>query len=246
MPSGDQLWGTFAVDDHLRQRAFVAETVLFDHSMSAARRYEASGVDSVLLNFPPDPRQKEAFARGRDTRPDADNGSAEDYGWRLFALWMRSLHRRQMSSESMTVFRDTSNMLFKARLLFLMNSDIRRSYIPRARSHFDDGAYMEFQRLKNLLILGEIGEGGTGKQLTGAYLGYIDAYLKQIGLSASHAGVLLGDERLGEPDFLAAAYGCTGHLDIEIAAARVKGGADYAAIMNVFMVSELASEQAPL
>jgi hypothetical protein len=31
MPTADQLWGTFAVDDHLRERAFVAETVLFDH-----------------------------------------------------------------------------------------------------------------------------------------------------------------------------------------------------------------------
>jgi hypothetical protein len=30
MSAGDELWGTFAVDDHLRQRAFVAETVLFD------------------------------------------------------------------------------------------------------------------------------------------------------------------------------------------------------------------------
>lgn len=31
MPAVDQLWGTFAVDDHLRKRAFVAETLLFDH-----------------------------------------------------------------------------------------------------------------------------------------------------------------------------------------------------------------------
>ncbi len=31
MPGADQLWGTFAVDDHLRKRAFVAETLLFDH-----------------------------------------------------------------------------------------------------------------------------------------------------------------------------------------------------------------------
>jgi hypothetical protein len=30
MPNADELWGTFAVDDHLRKRAFVAETVLFD------------------------------------------------------------------------------------------------------------------------------------------------------------------------------------------------------------------------
>jgi hypothetical protein len=30
MSANDQLWGTFAVDDHLRPRAFVAETVLFD------------------------------------------------------------------------------------------------------------------------------------------------------------------------------------------------------------------------
>ena len=30
MSSSDELWGTFAVDDHLRSRAFVAEIVLFD------------------------------------------------------------------------------------------------------------------------------------------------------------------------------------------------------------------------
>jgi hypothetical protein len=30
MSSNDELWGTFAVDDHLRKRAFVAELVLFD------------------------------------------------------------------------------------------------------------------------------------------------------------------------------------------------------------------------
>jgi hypothetical protein len=30
MSVNDELSGTFAVDDHLRQRAFVAETVLFD------------------------------------------------------------------------------------------------------------------------------------------------------------------------------------------------------------------------
>lgn len=30
MSPNDELWGTFAVDDHLRPRAFVAETVLFD------------------------------------------------------------------------------------------------------------------------------------------------------------------------------------------------------------------------
>lgn len=30
MSSNDQLWGTFAVDDHLRERAFVAEVILFD------------------------------------------------------------------------------------------------------------------------------------------------------------------------------------------------------------------------
>ncbi len=30
MPSNDELWGTFAVDDHTRDRAFVAEAVLFD------------------------------------------------------------------------------------------------------------------------------------------------------------------------------------------------------------------------
>ncbi len=30
MSANDELWGTFAVDDHLRSRAFVAETVLFD------------------------------------------------------------------------------------------------------------------------------------------------------------------------------------------------------------------------
>jgi hypothetical protein len=30
MSSSDELWGTFAVDDHLRRRAFVAEIVLFD------------------------------------------------------------------------------------------------------------------------------------------------------------------------------------------------------------------------
>ena len=30
MPSNDELWGTFAVDDHLREHAFVAELVLFD------------------------------------------------------------------------------------------------------------------------------------------------------------------------------------------------------------------------
>jgi hypothetical protein len=30
MSAYDELWGTFAVDDHLRRRAFVAETVLFD------------------------------------------------------------------------------------------------------------------------------------------------------------------------------------------------------------------------
>jgi hypothetical protein len=30
MSEDDELWGTFAVDDHLRPRAFVAETVLFD------------------------------------------------------------------------------------------------------------------------------------------------------------------------------------------------------------------------
>jgi hypothetical protein len=30
MPSNDELWGTFAVDDHLRRRAFVAEVILFD------------------------------------------------------------------------------------------------------------------------------------------------------------------------------------------------------------------------
>jgi hypothetical protein len=30
MSTGDELWGTFAVDDHLRKNAFVAEVVLFD------------------------------------------------------------------------------------------------------------------------------------------------------------------------------------------------------------------------
>jgi hypothetical protein len=30
MPSNDELWGTFAVDDHLRRHAFVAEVILFD------------------------------------------------------------------------------------------------------------------------------------------------------------------------------------------------------------------------
>jgi hypothetical protein len=46
MSTYDELWGTFAVDDHLRPRAFVAETVLFDR---------------LIVPYPP-PEDKEQYA----------------------------------------------------------------------------------------------------------------------------------------------------------------------------------------
>lgn len=81
-------------------------------------------------------------------------------------------------------------------------------------------------------------------ELTGAYFGYIDAYMKQAGLTRCQPYALLKDERLGRPEALAAAYGRTADLDAEtsnmIERARAKGAADYAAVMKVLTVSERA------
>jgi hypothetical protein len=126
MSADDELWGTFAVDDHLRRRAFVAETVLFDRLIVPCPPPddEEQNAEWVAAGWQPE-RLKEKLALLEDL------AIAVSWDKDLRAEWRNEYRSLTPSARAATRMKMASGAAFDAKNIKSSPADQPSKYVTR-------------------------------------------------------------------------------------------------------------------
>jgi hypothetical protein len=157
MSVNDELWGTFAVDDHLRARAFVAETVLFDRL--------------IVPRPPPDDEEQYAEWVAAGWRPEEleeklaaleDLAIAVPWDEELRAEWRDEYRSKAPSGRASTRMRLASGAAFDAKNIKSAPADQPSKYLTRMvlanriNEQADDALFQKMRKIVGIDPTAEI------------------------------------------------------------------------------------------
>jgi hypothetical protein len=157
MSANDELWGTFAVDDHLRRRAFVAETVLFDRL--------------IVPRPPPDDEEQYAEWVAAGWRPEEleeklaaleDLAIAVPWDEELRAEWRGEYRSMAPSGRASTRMKIASGAAFDAKNIKSADADQPSKYVTRVvlanrmDEQADDALFQKMRKIMGIDPTAEI------------------------------------------------------------------------------------------